>query len=1159
MASDSFVHLHLHTVYSLLDGSIRTEPLMERTAELGMPGVAMTDHGVLYGAVNFYQKAKQQEVNPILGCEVYLAPGSMHERKKMAGRPNAHHLTLLAENEVGYANLMKLVTRAHLEGQYYKPRVDKELLATFSEGILCLTGCLNGEVNYFLAQDQVDLARESLRSFVKIYGRDHLYVELQNHGLEAQTKCNEWLLQFCEDEKLKPVATNDVHYLRAEDHEAHDVMICIGTGSQIYDENRMRYPDSMYFKTAEEMRSLFAHCPQACDATLEIAERCRVEMKLDATSIARYPKFKAPDGGSPEAYFRRICQEGLVWRYGEERARERELQERLELEISTMEAKGFVSYFLIVRDFIQWARDHQVPVGPGRGSAAGSLVAYALAITDLCPIRFGLIFERFLNPERVSPPDIDIDFCQTRRPEVIEYVRNKYGERAVSHIITYGTLGAKSVVRDVGRVLGWSYGEADQLAKMVPTELGITLKKAVEKNQELRERLGSDARAEELWRYASFLEGLTRGVGIHAAGVVIADFDLDEVCPLTRGNEDEVVSQFDMGAITDLGLLKMDFLGLKTLTVIQDALCLVARREPEFDLDAVGLDDLATFELMQRGETSAVFQLESGGMANTCKQLGPDRIEDIIALLALYRPGPMDLIPDYIARKKGHQKVEYLHPLLEEVSQETYGILIYQEQVQKAANLLAGYSLGEADLLRRAMGKKKISEMVKQRAKFVQGCQEVNEIPKRKANEIFDLLEKFAGYGFNKSHSAAYGLISYQTGYLKANYPVEFMAAVLSNEINNTDKISSFVSECKRMGIEIRPPHINRSGVDFQPDGDPGRGELAIRYGLAAIKNVGGAAMETALAERQAQGDYKSLEDFANRLDSKVVNRKILESLIRAGAFDWTGERRESMFARLEGVLASSASAQRDRVSGQESLFDAFELSAAAPAPRSEGRLAVPAWPKEKKLADEKELLGFYITGHPLDSFSGAIRKGEYFHFGELDELEEGRKRYAFVCSISEMQTRYSRDNKPFAILTCEDFHGRVEVMVWDEKFTKHQDLLAAGKVVAMKATVRFDDRTESKRLSAVEFREVQPESLGQLIEIAVPLEAVSQAALSELKSLLKRHPGDQPVDLLFESLRGDLRIEIGKKLWVQGGADFERAVENWTQGLLSQATALAS
>ncbi|NLT70109.1 MAG: DNA polymerase III subunit alpha, partial [Verrucomicrobiaceae bacterium] len=996
-----------------------------------------------------------------------IAVGGKAKRKRNS------HLTLLAATNEGYANLMKLTSLGHLEGMYYKPRIDKEALAAHSAGLVCLSGCINGEINQFIQNENIAGARKSLGEFVDIFGKDRFFLEVHDHGFTEQATCTRQMREFGREFGLGLVAANDVHFLNQADHDAHDVMICIGTGSLLMDENRMKYSPEVYFKTTNKMRRLFKELPEACDNTLRIAEMCDVEIHLDSTSSEKYPQFESPDGSPREAYFRKVCFEGLSWRYGERAESDEELRTRLDYEIGVMEKMGFFSYFLITWDFVKWAKDNGVPVGPGRGSAAGSLVAYVLGITDLCPLRFGLIFERFLNPERVSPPDIDIDFCQTRRPEVIDYVRHKYGERAVSHIVTFGTLGAKSVVRDVGRVMGLSYSEGDRVAKMIPTELNITLADAKKKVPDLRDEIENNPSIGELWRYSTFLEGLTRGTGIHAAGIVIGDKELTNYVPLIRGKEGEVVTQFAMSPLTDLGMLKMDFLGLKTLTVIQDAVDLIRLHTPDYVLDNESFDDKATFELLNRGETTAVFQLESGGMMNLCRQFDVTRIEDIIALIALYRPGPMDLIPDFIDRKKGKKKVRYLHPLLEEASEETYGILIYQEQVQRAANLLAGYSLGEADLLRRAMGKKKKEEMDKQRSKFVSGCKEVNKIPEKQANDIFDLLEKFAGYGFNKSHSAAYGLLSYQTAYLKANHPVEFMAAVLSNEINNTEKISTFVAECQRMGIEILAPDVTRSMLKFVPETQES-GKKAIRFGLAAIKNVGEAAMALVVREREANGTFASLEDFAGRLDSKSVNRKILENLIKAGAFDFTLERRDEMFSRVGQVIAGSSAAQKDRATGQTSLFDMNELMSAAAAPDlvEEDRVV---WNQREYLAQEKELLGFYVTGHPLDEYRGVIASGKFSTIADLQQMRPGKKAERFAGIIGEVTVKYTkRESKPFAILVFEDFTGITEVMVWNETYQKVNPLLVKGNVIEIKAKIEQDSRSEMNRLTAEEIKAIQ-------------------------------------------------------------------------------------
>src|SRR5437773_696328 len=903
MPRDSFVHLHLHTEYSLLDGAIRIKELMKKAAEFKMPAVAMTDHGNLYGAIEFYQEAQRAGVKPIVGCEAYIAPRS-HKDRPNSMRESAYHFTLLARDETGYHNLIKLISTAHLDGFHYRPRIDKELLAQHSAGLIGLSGCLASEVNSAIQANKIDSAKQSAAEYRDILGTENFFMEMHDHGMEEQRQCNCVLPKIAKDLGVGLVAANDVHFLRRSDHDAHDVMLCIGTGKMVQDENRMRYKPELYFKSAEEMREIFRDFPEAIANTLKIAEGCNLEIELGKS---KYPEYPVPEGISRETYLRDLCAKGLLQRYGDRAKSDRQLQQRLDYELGVLEKTGFISYILIVWDFIHFAKERCIPVGPGRGSAAGSLVAYVLGITDIDPLQYGLIFERFLNPDRISPPDIDVDFCEARRGEVLEYVRQKYGERRVAQIITFGKLKAKSVVRDVGRVMGLSYRDADRIAKMIPNELNITLDSAAEKNGELKRAIASEPQTKALFEYGKILEGLSRNAGVHAAGVVIADRDLTDYIPLCRdvkGND--VISQYPMGPLNDLGLLKMDFLGLKTLTVIEDTLALIHKREPEFSLKNISLNDGDSFALYNRGETIGLFQMESGGMTSTAKQFDVRKIDDIIALIALYRPGPMDLIGDYIKRKRGLMKIRYEHPLLQEICAETYGVMIYQEQVMAAASRLAGYSLAQGDLLRRAMGKKDKEKMAKERQNFIEGCARTNKIPEKKANAIFDLLEKFAGYGFNKSHSAAYGLISYQTAYLKAHYPVEFMAGLLSNEINNTEKISIFVGECKRMGISILPPDINKSSLKFTPEtvtgiggtgagiADPGYS--AIRYGLAAIKHVGESAMEAVIREREQRGDFISLEDFCTRLDSRIANRKMLESLVKSGAFDFLGYDRADLF-----------------------------------------------------------------------------------------------------------------------------------------------------------------------------------------------------------------------------------------------------------------------
>ncbi len=1140
MASPQFVHLHLHTEYSMLDGSVRVKELMQRTVELGMPAVAMTDHGVLYGAVEFYREALKAGVRPLIGCEVYVAPGSRHDRKAASGREAAHHLILLAMDNAGYANLVKLVSAGHLEGFYYKPRVDRELLAAHAGGLVCLSGCLKGEVASLITAGQPAQARELAGQYRDIFGKENYFLEMHDHGLEAQHEVNRHLVRWSGDLGVGLVAANDVHFLRREHHEAHDVMICIGTASMVHDEKRMRYSPELYFKTAEEMAVLFADHPEALANTVRIAERCTHQMDFGRL---RFPVFPAPEGMTREAYLRQLCEEGLRRRYGPAAESDPVLRPRLDYELGVLEKLGFTSYFLIVWDFIRFAKSRGIPVGPGRGSAAGSLVAYVLGITDLDPIRYGLIFERFLNPERVSPPDVDVDFCQARRGEVIDYVRQKYGERCVAQIVTFSQLGAKSVVRDVGRVLGLSYGEADRLAKMIPNELNITLAKALQTNPELQEAVAREPQTKQLWDYSLVLEGLSRNAGIHAAGVVIGDGDLSDIIPLCRGKEGETVTQFSMEPLTELGMLKMDFLGLKTLTLIEEAVRLVRARSPGFSIEDIPLDDQEAFDVLNRGETVGIFQFESAGMARWCRQFDFRSLDDMNALCALYRPGPMALIPDYIQRKKGQMKIEYDHPLLEQVASETYGILIYQEQVQKAANLLAGYSLGQADLLRRAMGKKDKEKMAKERVNFIEGCKTTNNIPARQASEIFDLLEKFADYGFNKSHSAAYSLISYRTAYLKARHPVEFMCAVLSNEVSDTDKIAFFVDEAKRMGIPILPPDLNRSALKFMPEEHAGR--QAIRYGLSGIKNVGTEAMAAALAERESAGPFASLADFASRMEARTVNRKALESLVKCGAFDFTGRERARMVEELDAVLAGAAALQRDRSSGQASLdlFGGEESLVAAPA---NAGVAVRPYTEAELLAFEKELLGFYVTAHPLDAYRGSLQRSRVVSVASLAEAED-RAQVKVGGLLQTVEKRFSkRSGKPFAIAVLEDFSGKVEVGVWSESYTKLQHLLVAGKVVLVSG--RVGRRDDIVSLSASEITPLRPSPREEVpVLLRFRLGTVGRRQLEAVRSLVLQHEGRRPLVLEFVTADGRSRR-------LRAGADFRIGDEEALRAALKEA-----
>jgi DNA polymerase-3 subunit alpha len=1162
MPDDSFVHLHLHTEYSLLDGAVRMKELMKKAAEMKMPAVAMTDHGNLCGAIEFYQVATDAGLKPIIGVEAYMAPGTIKDRPN-SQRDAAYHFTLLARDDTGYRNLVRLMSTAHLEGMHYKPRIDRELLAAHSEGLIGMSACLKGEINMAIQADQLAKARASAATFRDILGAENFFLELHDHGLEAQRKCNAVLPTIAREFGLGLVAANDVHFLERRHHEAHDVMICIGTGKMVQDEKRMRYTPELYFKSAAEMRALFPDHPKAISNTIAIAERCDLKLEF---GTSKFPEYEPPPGKTREQYLRELCAAGLQKRFGDRATTDAELLARLNKELEVLEKTGFVSYFLIVWDFIHFAKQRGIPVGPGRGSAAGSLIAYVLEITDIDPLQFGLLFERFLNPERVSPPDIDVDFCEARRGEVLEYVRQKYGERRVAQIITFGKLKAKSVVRDVGRVMGLSYGDCDRIAKMIPNELNITLAGAAEKTPDLKRAIETEPATRQLWEYAGLLEGLSRNAGVHAAGVVIGDRDLSEYVPLCRDSKgNDIVSQYAMGPLNDLGMLKMDFLGLKTLTVIEDTLTLIRQREPDFSLKDIRLDDAAAFGLFNRGETIGLFQMESGGMTSVSKQLDVQKLDDIMALIALYRPGPMDLIGDYIKRKKGLTKIKYEHPLLEEICADTYGVMIYQEQVMAAANRLAGYSLGQSDLLRRAMGKKDKEKMAKERANFIEGCARLNKIPEKKASAIFDLLEKFAGYGFNKSHSAAYGLISYQTAYLKAHYPVEFMSGLLSNEINNTDKISVFVGECKRMGIPILPPDLNRSSLKFTPEGsvsfqlaspNDASGDacatMGVRYGLAAIKNVGEGAMAAAIAEREREGDFTSLEDFCSRLDSRLANRKIIESLVKAGAFDFLKRDRAELFACIEETLAASAASHRDRAAGQVSLFGDLPPAAVARAAHNYS-----PWTEREKMSFEKELLGFYVTGHPLDAYAPLFASGKYQAIASLGELAD-RATFTIAGAIAQVDRKFTKkEGKPFAVVFLEDLTGTLEVVLWNETYLPVSHALEPGTVIAIRGTL--DKRDDTVRATAQKVKVLTPESVEEPAangtarireeeQITLRFGAgIGSEELRTVREILASSPGSRPVTLLLTSCEGEtVRIETGEICRIAFTPGIEEQLAPW-------------
>ncbi|MBR5890132.1 MAG: DNA polymerase III subunit alpha [Akkermansia sp.] len=1153
----AFTHLHVHTEYSLLDGMIHTKDLIKKCVELGMNSVAITDHGNVFAAIEFMVNVKKHNkgvlewnkehpdekkpvFKPILGCEVYVAPTPLDVKKQIPGRNKYCHLVLLCENNIGWENLIKIVSRGHLDGFYYKPRVDYDTLREFSKGLICLTGCLAGPMQEWLLRDEPEKAEEELLKLVDIFGKDNVFVELQDHEIEEERRVIPDLVRLARKHNVPLVVTNDAHFLNADDHDAHDILICVGTGNKRMDSKRMRYPKSVYFKSEEEMRQLFPEYPDAYENTNVIAERCNTSIKLDSTSTERYPEFAPEDGSTREEYLRKICYKGLAERYGKERAEnDHELRARLDYELGIINQLRFPSYFLITADFINWAKDHDIPVGPGRGSAAGSLVAYVMKITNIDPYAFNLIFERFLNPERVSPPDIDIDFCQTRRPEVIEYVRQKYGERAVTHIITYGTMGAKSVIKDVARVLDMSYGDSDKIAKLIESGPGVTLDKSYAASEDLRNLVEQDDTYKEIWNYAKKLEGTVRNVGMHAAGVVIGDRPLDEYVALTRDDlsnpKGEVVAQCDMSAIYNAGLLKMDFLGLKTLTVMKDAETYVRQRVPDFRYDAVDITDKKTFELLNRGDTMGVFQLESGGMVDTCRRYGIDNIEDIIALLALYRPGAMQFMDDMIAVKKGLKQAEYEHPLLETVSGLTYGVMIYQEQVQAAAKLLAGYTLGGADLLRRAMGHKDMQEMAEQRRRFVKGCWDVNQIDEKTANAIFDKIQKFAGYGFNKSHSACYGHISYWTAYLKAHFPVEFLCGLMTNEATN-EKIGVFIQEAIRMGIEVLGPCVNHSEVKFCPETMP-NGKLAVRFGLASVKSMSSETVRVIVEERKKNGPYKSLEDFCYRIPPQNVRRNQIEVLVQCGAFDWMHVCRAQIFETIEQCINGASSVHKDAEAGQMALFDMMGTTSAP-----EEKVTLQEWPKEKRLDDEKFLTGAYFTGNPLDSMRGIIDSSKYLPIGTLPDLtsEECRGSRDMAGMLRTVTIKMSKSGQKFAIITVEDFTGSTEALLWGDSYTKaaeQEGLLTAGNFVQFRARISEDEKTGGKKVSANGLEQIGGNGTRRRggkpkhYEITLNTARHNAGDLALIKETLLKYPGKMPVHMTFRNSLGNrVSIELGER-----------------------------
>jgi DNA polymerase-3 subunit alpha len=1122
-----FVHLHLHTQYSLLDGANQLTPLFQQVKEYGMPAVAMTDHGNLFGAIDFYQKAKNHGVKPIIGCEAYMAPGSRSQKSGHQAHTEYYHLILLATNQVGYHNLIKLSSKAYLEGFYYKPRMDKELLQEHHEGLIALSGCLSGEVPQLIGQHDLEGAMRVADEYRSIFGKDNYYLEVQANGLEQQQIANAGLMEMYKKLEIPLVGTNDCHYLNKCDARPHEIMLCLQTGKTLKDPNRMKFDtDQLYVKSMEEMVTEFAEFPRAVLNTTQVAEQCDLTLEFGATYL---PDYHVPEGQTHNSYLQHLSEEGL-----RERLRERPTSipleayhHRLTTELAVLNAMGYAGYFLVVWDIINFARSRKIPVGPGRGSAAGSLVAYALRITDLDPLSYNLLFERFLNPERVSMPDIDMDFCMDRRGEVINYVIEKYGEAHVCQIITFGTLGAKAAIRDVGRVMDFPYAEVDKVAKLVPTQLNITLKDALKLEPRLQELVDQEPGMKELMDTAMALEGLARHASTHAAGVVISQKPLMDHVPLYKTSNDEIVTQYTMTDLEKVGLVKFDFLGLKTLTMIHDAVRLVHASQPsdaQLDIQNLPLDDLATFGLLSSGKTTGIFQLESSGMRNLLVKIKPETFEDLIAILALYRPGPLEsgMVDDFIKRKRDPSQIVYEPPELEPILKETYGVIVYQEQVMAITNQLAGFSLGQADLLRRAMGKKKHDEMAKQKTLFISGGKE-RGIPEKLAEKIFDQMAFFAGYGFNKSHSAAYAVVTFQTAYLKAHFPTEFMAAILTSEMGNTDKMVGYFSECRELGQKILPPDANQSLKNFSvvPDG--------IRFGMAAIKNVGESAVDIVLEARDKDGPFESFVDFCCRLDSQKVNKRVLEGLIKVGAFDSMGTSRASLFEVLDQAMEHASTIQRNKREGQTSLFDLAPEDASTEEPKNFGFVIPhkPEWSQNELLQYERELTGFYITDHPLNRHRMAIAHFSTCSTQSLREIRD-EKEVKLCGVISSLKITTTKKGNRMAYVQLEDLQGTVEAIIFPEAFKNHEEMLKPDSVIRITGTVDLMDNGARIKATRIELLPQLECETVKHVTLQIHEQDVLPHNLIDLKHIFERHPGPTPISLAFH-LRSNLTANLQK------------------------------
>ena len=1122
----NFTHLHVHTEYSLLDGSNKIKEYVDRVRELGMDSAAITDHGVMYGVIDFYRAARAAGINPILGCEVYVAPGSRFDREAGSGDDRYYHLVLLAENNQGYSNLMKIVSKGFVEGFYYKPRVDLSLLEKYHEGIIALSACLAGEVARFLTRGMYEDAKKAALRYQDIFGKGNFFLELQDHGIPEQQNVNQQLLKMHRETGIDLVATNDVHYTLAEDAQPHDVLLCLQTGKKLADEDRMRYEGGQYYvKSPEEMERLFPYAPEALENTHKIAQRCHVEIEFGVTKL---PKFDVPEGYTSWEYLNELCFKGLEERY---QPVTEELKERLNYELSTIRNMGYVDYFLIVWDFIKYARDHDIMVGPGRGSAAGSLVAYTLGITQLDPIRYDLLFERFLNPERVSMPDIDVDFCFERRQEVIDYVRRKYGDDCVVQIVTFGTLAARGVIRDVGRVMDLPYAQVDTIAKMIPQELNITIDKALQMNPEFKKAYEEQKEIHDLIDTAKRLEGLPRHTSMHAAGVVISQKDVSEYVPLSRASDGSIVTQFTMTTLEELGLLKMDFLGLRTLTVIQNAVHLIEQDAGvKLDMQHIDYNDKKVLDSLGTGRSDGVFQLESAGMKNFMKELKPQSLEDVIAGISLYRPGPMDFIPQYIRGKNRPDTIKYDCPQLEPILKPTYGCIVYQEQVMQIVRNLAGYTLGRSDLVRRAMSKKKAAVMEKERQNFVYGNEEegvpgciANGISEQTANKIYDDMIDFAKYAFNKSHAAAYAVVSYQTAFLKYYYPVEFMAALMTSVIEMPTKVAEYIQVCRQMNIKILPPDVNRGAYGFSVDNG------AIRYGLSAIKSVGRPVINALVEEREANGEYRSLKDFIERLTG-TVNKRAIENFIKAGALDCLeGNRRQKMLVYGQ-IVDSIAQEKKNSFAGQMSLFDLVSDEE-----KKEYEIRMPdveEYDKEMILAFEKDVLGIYLSGHPLERYRNIIEKMISAKTTDFQPDEESGvpkvydgQKVIIGGMITEKTIKYTRNNKVMAFLTVEDLLGTVEIVVFPRDYEKWQAMLNEDARVFVQGRVNAEDDKPSKLiLEKVRAFEDMPQELW--IQFKDKAEYAEKE--QELLETLKGYSGVSAVVIYLKDVNAMKRLPAG-------------------------------